>query len=117
MIGAIVASTVPRGDSGNIVARFGLGFVNHLMPRPSQLSAQEGRLAEAAGRAHRLTKLGQAGREAISYLSPGLTAASGWKSERLALMDEAERPQGLVRFTVVKPWRDLINAVPDAPGK
>jgi len=35
----------------------------------------------------------------------------------VALMDEAERPQGLVSFTVVKPWRDLINAVPDAPGK
>jgi hypothetical protein len=32
-------------------------------------------------------------------------------------MDEAEGPQGLVRFMVVKPLRDLINAVPDAPGK
>jgi hypothetical protein len=74
-------------------------------------------IVAAEGRAHRLTKLGQAGLEAISYLSAGLTAASGWKSERLALMDEAERPQGRVSFTVVKPLRDLINAVPDAPGK
>jgi hypothetical protein len=35
-------------------------------------------IVAAAGRAHRLTKLGQAGLEAIFYLSPGLTAASGW---------------------------------------
>lgn len=117
MICAIVRAPSPAATPATSSPGSASGFVNHLMPQPSQLSAQEGRLAEAAGRAHRLTKLGQAGREAISYLSPGLTAASGWKSERLALMDEAERPQGLVRFTVVKPWRDLINAVPDAPGK
>jgi hypothetical protein len=120
MICAIVAALSPAASQATPSPGSASGFVNNLMPQPSQLSAQAGRLAaapEAAGWAHRRTKLGQAGREAISYLSPGLTAASGSKSERLALIDDAERPQGLLRSTVVKPLRDLIKAVPDASGK
>jgi hypothetical protein len=35
----------------------------------------------------------------------------------LAILDAAEKPQALVRFTVIKPLRDLVNAVPEAPGK
>jgi len=120
MICAIVAAPSPAASPATSSPVWAFGFVNNLMPQPSQLPAQEGRLAAARrsrDRAHRLTKLGQARLEAISYLSPGLTAASGSKSERPALMDEGERPQGLVRFRVIKPWRDLINAVPDAPRK
>jgi hexosaminidase len=54
---------------------------------------------------------------AISYLSSGLPAAAGWKAQQLAVLDEAEKPQALVRFTVIKPLRDLVNAVPEAPSK
>ena len=66
-------------------------------------------LALAESRAEQLTKLGTVGIEAISYLSSGLPAAAGWKAENLAVLDEAEKPQALVRFTVIKPLRDLVE--------
>ncbi len=74
-------------------------------------------LALAESRAQQLTALGTTGIQAISYLSSGLPAAAGWKAQQLALLDEAEKPQALVRFTVIKPLRDLINAVPEVANK
>jgi hexosaminidase len=73
-------------------------------------------LAEAEPRAQQLTELGTVGLEAISHLSSGLPAAAGWKAARLAALEETEKPQAFVRFTVIKPLRDLVNAVPEAPG-
>jgi hexosaminidase len=98
-----------------LVANFGSWIAAE--PGTLQLMSASPQLAEVAGRARQLTELGTAGLEAVSYLSSRLTAASGWKTEKLALMDEAEKPEALVRFTVVKPLRDLINAVPDSPKK
>lgn len=73
-------------------------------------------LAEAEPRAQQLTELGTMGLEAISHLSSGFPAAAGWKAARLAVLEEAEKPQAFVRFTVIKPLRDLVNAVPEATG-
>jgi hexosaminidase len=74
-------------------------------------------LAQAEPRAQQLTVLGTIGLEAVSHLSSGVPAIAGWKAQQLALLDEAEKPQALVRFTVIKPLRDLVSAVPEAPGK
>jgi hexosaminidase len=73
-------------------------------------------LAQMETRVHQLTELGTVGTEAISYLSSGLPAAAGWKAGKLAVLGDAEKPQELVRFTVIKPLRDLVNAVPEAPN-
>jgi hexosaminidase len=82
-----------------------------------QLIAGSPQLARTEGRARQLTELGTVGLEAISYLSSGLPAGAGWKAGRLAVIDKAEKPQALVRFTVIKPLRDLVNAVPEATSK
>ncbi len=74
-------------------------------------------LAKAESRAQQLTALGTVGIEAISYLSSGLPAAAGWKAQQLAVLDEAEKPQALVRFTIIKPLRDLVGAVSEATNK
>jgi len=74
-------------------------------------------LAQAEPRARQLTELGTVGLEAVSYLSSGLPAAPGWKAGKLAVLDDAEKPQALVRFTVIGPLRDLVNAVPEAPSR
>jgi hexosaminidase len=82
------------------------------------LMAGSPKLALAEVRAQQLTILGATGLEAVSYLSSGMPAPAGWKAQRLALLDEAEKPQVLVRFTVIKPLRDLVSAVPEAaPSK
>jgi hexosaminidase len=82
-----------------------------------RLMTSSPQLAQAKLRADQLTELGTAGMEAVSYLSSGLSAPAGWKSQKLAALDEAEKPQALVRFTVIKSLRDLVNAVPEAPNK
>ena len=82
-----------------------------------RLMAGSPTLALAEPRAQQLTTLGATGLEAVSYLSSGMPAVVGWKAQQLALLDEAEKPQALVRFTVIKPLRDLVSAVPEAPIK
>lgn len=82
-----------------------------------RLMAGSPTLALAESRAQQLTTLGATGLEAVSYLSSGMPAVVGWKAQQLALLDEAEKPQALVRFTVIKPLRDLVSAVPEAPIK
>lgn len=86
-------------------------------PGTLKLLAGSPQLAQAAGRARQLAEMGMAGLEAVSYLSSGLPANAGWKAEKLAVLNEVEKPQALVRFTVVKPLRDLVNAVSEAPNK
>jgi hexosaminidase len=85
-------------------------------PEILHLMAGSPKLALAVSRAEQLTELGTLGLEAVSFLSSGLTAPVGWKAARLAILDDAEKPQALVRFTVVKPLRDLVQAVPEAPS-
>jgi hexosaminidase len=81
------------------------------------LMANSPRLALGTPKALQLTELGTAGLEALAYLSSGLPAAPGWKASKLALLDDAEKPQALVRFTMIKPLRDLVNAVAEMQKK
>jgi hexosaminidase len=80
------------------------------------LMADSPLLAQAELRAQQLSELGEVGLEAVSYLSSGSAPAAGWKAARFAVLDEAEKPHALVRFTVIKPLRDLVNAVSEAPA-
>jgi hexosaminidase len=68
-------------------------------------------LEEARPRAEQLTELGATGLEAVSWLSSGQVAPRGWKAQNLALLDEAEKPSAAVRFTLLKPLRDIVNSV------
>ncbi|MGA9306460.1 MAG: family 20 glycosylhydrolase [Candidatus Sulfotelmatobacter sp.] len=82
-----------------------------------RLMAASPMLARAEPRVQQLTILGTMGLEALSHLSSGLPTEAGWKARQLALLDDAEKPQALVRFTVIKPLRDLVSAVPEAASK
>jgi hexosaminidase len=82
-----------------------------------RLMAGSPALAQEEPRAHQLTQLGTIGLDAVSHLSSGLPAVTGWKVQQLAVLDQAEKQQGLVRFTVIRPLRDLVTAVREAPGK
>jgi len=102
-----------RQEEAELAANFNAWIAAE--PGILHLMARSPLLALAKQRAEQLTALGTLGLETVSYLSSGLPAATGWKAERLAILDDAETPQSLVRFTVVKPLRDLVNAVPEAP--
>jgi hexosaminidase len=80
-------------------------------PERVLLMSQSPRLAEALPRARQLTEIGTMGLEAIAYLSSGVPAPPAWKTAKLKILDEADQPVALTRFTVVQPLRDLINEV------
>jgi len=80
-------------------------------PELFELMSASPQLAAALPRAQQLTELGTLGIEALSYLSSGVPAPPGWKAQKLAILDEAEKPVALTRFTVLKALRDLVNEV------
>jgi hexosaminidase len=80
-------------------------------PQAQTLMAASPLLREAEPRARQLVDLGTTGRQALSYLDKHQAPPSGWAQERLTLVDQAEKPVGLVRFTMLQPLRDLVKAV------
>ncbi|MBV8631787.1 MAG: hypothetical protein JOZ83_12730 [Silvibacterium sp.] len=67
-------------------------------------------MKDPAPRAHQLADLGTAGLEAIQYIEKQQAPPAGWLQSKQAALDQAARPAGLVRFTVLDPLRDLVNA-------
>ena len=80
-------------------------------PQAQALMSSRPLLKPAEPRAEQLTNLGKIGVEALLYLSKNETAPSGWAQTQLSLIDEAQKPAGLVRFTVLDPLRELVKAV------
>jgi hexosaminidase len=72
-------------------------------------------LKPAEPRAQQLVDLGTAGEEALTYIDKNEAAPAGWTQSKLALIDGAQKPAGLVRFTVLDPLRDLVKAVQQQP--
>lgn len=68
-------------------------------------------LAAARPRAEQLPELALIGEQALTYLSGGNKAPVGWKHTKLAQIEEAKKPQAIVRFTFLDPLTDLVNAV------
>lgn len=82
------------------------------VPKVEQQVAVSPILAEdATERAQQFTQLAAIGSQAITSLSGGSAAPAGWKQRSLTALDAAEKPQGLVRFTVIDPLRKLVQAV------
>lgn len=81
--------------------------------QPSAFALMSGspQLIPALPRAQQLTELGTMGIEALAYLSSGAQAPTGWKAQKLALLDQCQKPVDLVQFTILKPMRDLVNEV------
>lgn len=68
-------------------------------------------LATARPRAQQLAALARTGQQALDYLTGSKKAPAGWKQSKLAEIEEAKKPQSIVRFTFLDPLRDLVNAV------
>jgi len=75
-----------------------------------QVAASPLLAADATERAQQFAQLGDIGSKALASLT-GAGSTAGWKQSSLAALDAAQKPQGLVRFTVLGPLHDLVNAV------
>jgi hexosaminidase len=69
------------------------------------------RLAEVQTRAQQLPELAKTATDAIHFLSSGAKAPAGWKASKLAQIEAAKKPSGIVRFTFIDPLTSLVNAV------
>lgn len=83
---------------------------NSVPPVQKQMQ-QSPRLAEVRMRADQLPELSKTATDAIGFLSSGAKAPAGWKASRLAQIEAAKKPAGIVRFTFLDPLTSLINAV------
>ncbi|MCL5289055.1 MAG: family 20 glycosylhydrolase [Acidobacteria bacterium] len=76
----------------------------------ARLAASSPQLQDAAGVAATLTELAATGEEAVSFIGEGKTPPDGWTAAKLALLDRAAAPQGLVRFAVIPALRELVTS-------
>jgi hexosaminidase len=81
-------------------------------PQAQALMSATPLLQDPEPRARQLVDLAMTGEQALSYISKHQAAPAGWVQTKLALIDEAQKPVGLVRFTILDPIRDLVKAVP-----
>ena len=68
------------------------------------------RLSDAAIRAEQLGELAQVGLSALTYLQTRTAPPAGWQARQMSILDEAEQPSALVRFTFLHSMRKLVLA-------
>jgi hexosaminidase len=76
----------------------------------ARIAASSPQLQDTQGVAANLSELGAAGQEALAMLGEGKSATTEWTAAKIALLDRAAAPQGLLRLAVVPALRQLIVA-------
>ena len=86
-------------------------FTNWIAAGPKALALMTAAplLRDPAPRAQQLADLGTAGLEAVIFLDKHETPPAGWSQSKQAVIDDARKPVGLVRFTVLDPVSDLVK--------
>jgi hexosaminidase len=72
------------------------------------------RLSDSAVRAGQLGELAQVGLSALTYLQSHTAPPAGWLEQQMTIMDAAEKPSALVRFTFLHSMRKLVLAAAQA---
>jgi hexosaminidase len=82
--------------------------------------AMEGKapvVADCEGRVRDLGNLGAAGLEALTYLQSQTAPPAGWKENKLALINDAEKPdKSILKLSWLPSYRALILAAADVDG-
>jgi hexosaminidase len=68
------------------------------------------RLSDATIRAEQLGELAQVGLSALTYLETHTAPPAGWQAQQMNILDAAEQPSALVRFTFLHSMRELVLA-------
>jgi hexosaminidase len=72
------------------------------------------RLSDAAVRAEQLGELAQMGLSALTYLQSNTAPPAGWQAQQMSILEAAEQPSALVRFTFLHSMRKLVLAAAQA---
>jgi hexosaminidase len=79
-------------------------------PEIEAMAGSSARLSDEADRGRQLGELGAAGLEALAFLEVHGAAPGGWLDARKAMLVEAEKPSGLVRFVFLPDMKRLVEA-------
>jgi hexosaminidase len=79
-------------------------------PHLLALATSSKRFNDESDRSSQLGELGASGLEALGYLETHKTVPPEWKSSKLTLLMEAQKPSGLVKFDFVDAMRTLVDA-------
>ena len=105
---------VATGTPGAKAAALGLRarFTSWLAAGPElqALAATSPRFNDQAQRSHQLMALVATGLEALAFLEAHATPSTDWKNTRLATIDEAQKPSGMVKFVFLPDLRRLVEA-------
>lgn len=81
------------------------------VPAVQQQISASPRLQDIQARADQLAGLAKVGREAVEYLSSRTSAPAGWKAAAQQKIEAASGTEGIVRFTILDPVKELVAAV------
>ena len=81
-----------------------------VQPELMSLTHEQPRLNDMAPRAEQLGQLAGIGLQALSLLESHTAATAEWQQSSMAIIDAAEKPSALVRFTFLPSLRKLVIA-------
>jgi len=67
-------------------------------------------LSDAQLRIEQLSQLAGVGLSALTYLESHTAPPAGWQAQQMSIVDAAEQPSALVRFTFLYSMRKLVLA-------
>jgi hexosaminidase len=102
------AAPSPEVALGRLRQRF-LGW-QAAVPRLLEDVRETPRLSDAGVRAEQLGELAQVGLSALTYLQTHTAPPTGWQAQQLSVLDRADQPSALVRFTFLHSLRKLVLA-------
>jgi hexosaminidase len=108
-VDAVVTGGPAAEESRLALSQRGVSWAQAI-PALKVLVEQSPRMPGAAVRVTQLEQLLKVGTEAMGYLQSGQKPPSGWKEEQLRIIDDAEKPVGLVRFTFLPSLRKLVES-------
>jgi hexosaminidase len=113
-IAAEVDAAVSADAAGSklAVAKLKARFISWQAAAPeiASLAASRVRLNDQATRAAQFGALGTAGLEALEYLEVHAAPPAGWKEAKQALLDDAKKPSGMVKFDFLPAVQKLVEA-------
>ncbi len=71
---------------------------------------QTPRLSDVSTRAEQLGELAQVGLGALTYLEARAAPPANWQAQQMSIIDAAEQPSALIRFTFLNSMRKLVLA-------
>ncbi len=110
-----LSGDVPEGPTPSpavAMHRLRMRFLSWQAAEPRLLDdvQQTPRLSDARPRVEQLGELSQVGLSALSYLDTHTPPPSGWEAQAMSVIDAAQQPSALVRFTFLYSMRKLVLA-------